>query len=259
VNATLAPGAPGPAPADRGSTPAAAPAIDVRDLTKRFGGLTALDGVSMSADTGKVLGIIGVNGAGKTTLMNCICGLYQPDAGTVRIGGQETTGRTPHEVARLGVGRTFQVPRVFGRMSLIDNLLVPVLSQGGSDAQLRAKAEAMLEQMRLIDLRHNYAEELSGGQQKLLEIARMLMPDPRVVMLDEPFAGVHPLLCTFIIERIDAMSAAGKTVLLISHDLTSIYRLSDTLVAMNQGRIIASGDVEAIRGNRDVIEAYLGG
>ena len=234
------------------------PAIEVIGLTKRFGGLTALDDVSLTVDAGKVLGIIGVNGAGKTTLMNCLCGIYRPDAGIIRIGGHDTTGRAPHEVAHRGIGRTFQIPRVFGRMSLIDNLMVPVLSRQQPDALLLAQAEAMLEQMRLIDLRHNFAEELSGGQQKLLEMARMLMPEPRVVMLDEPFAGVHPQLCSFMIERIRAMSELGKTVLLISHDLTSIYRLSDRLVAMNQGRVIAEGGVDDIRSNPDVIEAYLG-
>ena len=233
-------------------------AIAVSGLTKRFGGLLALDDVSFSAQPGQVLGIIGVNGAGKTTLMNCVCGIYKPDQGSIVIDGHDTTGRAPHEVAHRGVGRTFQIPRVFRKMSLIDNLLVPVLAQRKPDSVLLAQAEAMLEQMNLLALRHNFAEELSGGQQKLLEMARMLMPDPRVVMLDEPFAGVHPQLCRFMIERIESMSAAGKTVLLISHDLTSIYRLSNRMIAMNQGRIIAEGDVTAIRGNPAVIEAYLG-
>jgi len=233
-------------------------AIAVTGLTKRFGGLLALDDVSFSAQPGQVLGIIGVNGAGKTTLMNCVCGIYKPDQGSILIDGHDTTGRAPHEVAHRGVGRTFQIPRVFRKMSLIDNLLVPVLAQRKPDSVLLAQAEAMLEQMNLLELRHNFAEELSGGQQKLLEMARMLMPDPRVVMLDEPFAGVHPQLCRFMIERIESMSAAGKTVLLISHDLTSIYRLSNRVIAMNQGRIIAEGDVTAIRGNPAVIEAYLG-
>ena len=233
-------------------------AIAVSGLTKRFGGLLALDDVSFSAQPGQVLGIIGVNGAGKTTLMNCVCGIYKPDQGSILIDGHDTTGRAPHEVAHRGVGRTFQIPRVFRKMSLIDNLLVPVLAQRKPDSVLLAQAEAMLEQMNLLELRHNFAEELSGGQQKLLEMARMLMPDPRVVMLDEPFAGVHPQLCRFMIERIESMSAAGKTVLLISHDLTSIYRLSNRVIAMNQGRIIAEGDVTAIRGNPAVIEAYLG-
>jgi len=232
--------------------------IAARGLVKRFGGLTALDGVELAADRGEVLGIIGVNGAGKTTLMNCICGLYRPDSGDVALDGETVTGLTPHEIARRGVGRTFQVPRVFRRMSLIDNLLVPVLARRAADRVLVEQAEAMLERMRLIELRHNLAEELSGGQQKLLEMARMLMPDPTVVMLDEPFAGVHPLLCRFMIEQIEAMAAAGRTVLLISHDLTSIYRLSRRIVALNQGRVIAEGGAAEIRGNPAVIEAYLG-
>jgi branched-chain amino acid transport system ATP-binding protein len=233
-------------------------AIEVHGLRKRFGGLTALDGIDLEAQGGEVLGIIGVNGAGKTTLMNCICGIYRADAGRVVIGGRDTTGFTPHEIAHQGVGRTFQVPRVFRKMSLIDNLLVPVLDRDEDGAALIERAESMLEQMQLIELRHNFAEELSGGQQKLLEMARMLMPDPKVVMLDEPFAGVHPTLCKFMIERIETMAAGGKTVLLISHDLTSIYRLSRRVAALNEGRVIAMGGVDEIRGNPAVVEAYLG-
>lgn len=235
-----------------------APALEARGLVKRFGGLVALDGVDFAAAQGEVLGIIGVNGAGKTTLMNCLCGIYGADGGSILIAGESTAGLAPHDIAAKGVGRTFQVPRVFRRMSLIDNLLVPVLKRRASDATLIEAAEAMLERMRLIDLRHNFAEELSGGQQKLLEMARMLMSDPRVVMLDEPFAGVHPQLCKFMIEQIEAMVAAHTTVLLISHDLTSIYRLSHRVLALNQGKVIAEGGVEDIRGNRAVIEAYLG-
>jgi branched-chain amino acid transport system ATP-binding protein len=233
-------------------------AIEVRGLFKHFGGLAALDGIELEARAAEVLGIIGVNGAGKTTLMNCICGIYRADKGTVSIGGRDMTGLTPHEIAHAGVGRTFQIPRVFRKMSLIDNLLVPVLDRGDSDRTLIERAEAMLEQMRLIELRHNFAEELSGGQQKLLEMARMLMPEPKVVMLDEPFAGVHPMLCRFMIEQIEAIAAGGKTVLLISHDLTSIYRLSHRVAALNQGRVIAEGSVDEIRGNPAVVEAYLG-
>jgi branched-chain amino acid transport system ATP-binding protein len=233
-------------------------AIEVHGLYKHFGGLAALDGIELEARAAEVLGIIGVNGAGKTTLMNCICGIYRADKGRVSIGGRDMTGLTPHEIAHAGVGRTFQIPRVFRKMSLIDNLLIPVLDRADSDQVLIEHAEAMLEQMRLIDLRHNFAEELSGGQQKLLEMARMLMPEPKVVMLDEPFAGVHPMLCRFMIEQIEAIAAGGKTVLLISHDLTSIYRLSHRVAALNQGRVIAEGSVDEIRGNPAVVEAYLG-
>ncbi|HJS37019.1 MAG TPA: ATP-binding cassette domain-containing protein, partial [Burkholderiales bacterium] len=173
-------------------------------------------------------------------------------------GGRDTTGFTPHEIAHQGVGRTFQVPRVFRKMSLIDNLLVPVLDRPARYPALIERAEGMLEHMNLIELRHNFAEELSGGQQKLLEMARMLMPEPQVVMLDEPFAGVHPTLCKFMIERIESMAAGGRTVLLISHDLTSIYRLSQRVAALNEGRVIAMGSVDEIRGNPAVVEAYLG-
>ena len=233
-------------------------AIETRGLTKRFGGLVAVDKVDLRADAGETLGIIGVNGAGKTTLMNCICGLYRPDGGDVFIEGERVTGQAPHIVAHKGIGRTFQVPRVFRKMSLIDNLLVPVLDRREPDAELVDRAEEMLTRMQLIELRHNYAEELSGGQQKLLEMTRMLMPDPPIVMLDEPFAGVHPVLCRFMIDRIEEMARSGKAVLLISHDLTSIYRLSTRVIALNQGRVIAEGGADAIRGNPAVIEAYLG-
>lgn len=233
-------------------------AIGVHGLYKHFGGIAALDGIELEARAAEVLGIIGVNGAGKTTLMNCICGIYRADKGRVSIGGRDMTGLMPHEIAHAGVGRTFQIPRVFRKMSLIDNLLVPVLDRAEPDRSLIERAEAMLEQMRLIELRHNFAEELSGGQQKLLEMARMLMPEPKVVMLDEPFAGVHPTLCRFMIERIEAIAAGGKTVLLISHDLTSIYRLSHRVAALNQGRVMAEGSVDEIRGNPAVVEAYLG-
>ena len=133
-----------------------------------------------------------------------------------------------------------------------------MLRERASDQELLRRAEAMLERMQLIELRYNHAEELSGGQQKLLEMARMLMADPKVAILDEPFAGVHPALCRFMIEQIETTVATGTAVLLISHDLTSIYRLSHRVAALNEGRVIAEGGVDAIRGNPAVIEAYLG-
>jgi branched-chain amino acid transport system ATP-binding protein len=232
--------------------------LKVRGLTKRFGGLVAVNDVSFVAPTNGVLGIIGVNGAGKTTLMNCVNGLYRADAGQVLLGDRDITGLSPHEIMRAGLGRTFQVPRVFRRMTLIDNLLVTSLSSRASDAELTERAEALLEQVNLRALRHNHAEELSGGQQKLLELARVMMFDPQAILLDEPFAGVNPTLCRLIIERIQAMLERGKSFLLVSHDLTSIYRLSQRIVVLNQGQKIAEGTVEQIRNDPAVIEAYLG-
>lgn len=232
--------------------------LEVEGLTKRFGGLVAVDGVGLEVPRGRIVGLIGINGAGKTTLMNCLNGIYRADEGRVRLKGEDITRRTPHEIALKGVGRTFQVPRTFRRMDLIDNLMVPLLHTPASDAELTARAEDGLRQVGLFELRHNHGEELSGGQQKLLELARVIMLDPDLILLDEPFAGVNPSLCRLMTAQVERLRDAGKSFLLVSHDLTSIYRLSDHLYVLNQGAIIAEGGVEAVRNDPAVIEAYLG-
>jgi branched-chain amino acid transport system ATP-binding protein len=232
--------------------------LEVFDLYKHFGGLVAVDHLSFTVPRGTILGLIGVNGSGKTTVMNCINGLYKADSGSVTFDGVEVLGKTPHEIARLGIGRTFQVPRVFRRMTLIDNLLVPALDSDESNDELAARAHGLLEATQLAELRHHYAEELSGGQQKLLELARVMMFDPALVLLDEPFAGVNPSLCRLLIERIEALLQDGTTFVLVSHDLTSIYRLSDHILVLNEGQGIAEGSVDEVRSDPKVIEAYLG-
>jgi len=232
--------------------------LAVEGLAKGFGGLTAVAGVSLEVERGSIAGLIGINGAGKTTVMNCINGIYRSDAGSVKIDGHDVTRRTPHEIAKLGVGRTFQVPRTFHRMTLVDNLMVPVLGSKASDESLIERAERCLERVGLLGLRANNGEELSGGQQKLLELARVMMLDPDLILLDEPFAGVNPSLCRVMIHQIEKLRTDGKSFLLVSHDLTSIYRLSDKLLVLNQGEIIAEGGVEDVRNNPAVIEAYLG-
>ena len=230
----------------------------VEGLRKSFGGLVAVDGLDFNVEHGTILGMIGINGAGKTTVMNCLNGIYRSDAGRVLFDGVDIAHWTPHAIARAGIGRTFQVPRVFRRMTLIENLLVPMLGSGESDAALTARAEQFLARVKLHALRHNFAEELSGGQQKLLELARVMMFEPKLILLDEPFAGVNPLLCKLFIEEIEALLEAGTTFVLVSHDLTSIYRLSDHIVVLNQGQKIAEGTVDAIRRDPVVVEAYLG-
>jgi branched-chain amino acid transport system ATP-binding protein len=232
--------------------------LQIEGLSKRFGGLVAVDDLSFQAPRNTILGMIGVNGAGKTTVMNCISGLYSSDTGRITLDGKDITNKTPHDIAHHGLGRTFQVPRVFRRMTLIDNLFSTVLDSPLSDAELVEQATSILDEVQLHELRYNYAEELSGGQQKLLELARVMMFDPGTILLDEPFAGVNPGLCKILIDRIEFLISAGKTFLLISHDLTSIYRLSNHIVVLNQGQKIAEGNVEDIKNNPQVVEAYLG-
>jgi branched-chain amino acid transport system ATP-binding protein len=232
--------------------------LAVDGLRKSFGGLVAVDGLDFRVERGTILGMIGINGAGKTTVMNCLNGIYRSDAGRVLFEGVDITHWTPHAIARAGIGRTFQVPRIFRRMTLIENLLVPMLKSGDSDAVLATRAEHFLARVRLQALRHNFAEELSGGQQKLLELARVMMFEPKLILLDEPFAGVNPALCKLFIDEIEALLASGTTFVLVSHDLTSIYRLSDHIVVLNQGQKIAEGTVDAIKRDPAVVEAYLG-
>lgn len=232
--------------------------LDVQSLSKRFGGLMAVRDLSFHVPKNTILGVIGVNGAGKTTMMNCINGLYDADTGKVVLGGRDISRLSAHEIAHAGLGRTFQVPRVFRRITLVDNLRATVLHLKESDRAQVERAEALLERVNLYRLRDNYAEELSGGQQKLLELARVMMFDPPFIMLDEPFAGVNPQLCNVLIDHILSLLAEGKTFLLVSHDLSSIYRLSNHIIALNQGQKIAEGSADEIRQNPEVIEAYLG-
>lgn len=233
--------------------------LKINGLQKRFGGLVALAGVSLSVPDRHILGIIGMNGSGKTTLLNCINGLYVPDAGTMDFDGKELGGLPVHEVARLGVGRTFQVPRIFPHLTLLDNLDVSQLQTGRNASERYAQSEYWLHKVELHRLRHNYAEELSGGQQKLLELARIMVAKPKVILLDEPFAGVNPALAQLLIAIIREIPEQHDcSVVLVSHDLTSIYQLSDHIIVMNEGAILTEGDADKVRNDPAVIEAYLG-
>ncbi len=233
--------------------------LKITQLVKSFSGVQALKGVSITVAPRSILGIIGMNGSGKTTLLNCINGLYTADSGEILYKGQSLLGLSPDKVAAAGVGRTFQVPRVFSRLTLLDNLEIPQIPLHVPTEKARERSIQWLDRVGLLPLAHNYAEELSGGQQKLLELARIMVAQPSLILLDEPFAGVNPELALLLIRVIRSIPQEHDcSVILVSHDLTSVYQLSDHIVVMNEGQIISEGDAQQIRNDPRVIEAYLG-
>ena len=228
-------------------------------LVKRFGGIAATDGVDLSVAEGDLVGLIGPNGSGKTTLINLLTGHLTPEGGDVVVRGRRMTARSPHEFAALGVARTFQLTQLFGRMTVLENMLVPGLTRPGSTREsATAQALKYLSFLNLIHLEGLEAKNLSGGQQKLLELGRALMLEPSVLFLDEPFAGVHPRLRDQLIKRILELHASGRTFVVVDHDMESILRVARRLVVMARGRKIADGPPAAVRANQSVLAAYSG-
>jgi len=235
--------------------------LKVNNLYKEFGGLQVLKGVTFAIRGPELVGLIGPNGAGKTTLTNILDGAIQPSSGTVYLNGKRIDTLPPYMVARAGLGRTFQVTRAFRRMTVMENLLVPAMALHATTArrkQMEAKAREILNFLTIDHLTNEYGRALSGGQQKLLELGRLLMLDPALIILDEPFAGVHPRLMEVIYEYINRVNREGKAIVLISHDMDTIFTLCKRLLVLNYGDLIADGDPQVVKDDPLVKRAYLG-
>jgi branched-chain amino acid transport system ATP-binding protein len=228
-------------------------------LVKRFGGIIANEEVDLAVAEGDLIGLIGPNGSGKTTLINMLTGHLTPDRGKVILRGRVVSGRGAHIYAAMGVARTFQLAQLFGRMSVIENLLVPGLARPHSRREaVEKRARSYLQFLNLAHLEQLHAKNLSGGQQKLLELGRCLMLEPAVLFLDEPFAGVHPQLREDLILRIQELHQAGRTFVVVDHDMDSILRISQRLVVMARGRKIADGPPTEVQSDQGVLAAYAG-
>jgi branched-chain amino acid transport system ATP-binding protein len=239
--------------------------LETRGLTKRFGGVVAVNALSLAVGEGEIRGLIGPNGSGKTTTVNVLSGLYRPDDGEIVLRGERTDRLRPHEIAARGVGRTFQVPKLFANMTVLENVLVPALAaldRGGDRpmAEILEGARRLLEFVTLDGLRDQLAKELSGGQAMLAQIARAFMIRPlRLLLLDEPFAGVHPTIRSIIIEAVLRMNRdEGVTVLVVSHEMAELRRLCRRVSVMHEGTLIAEGSLDEVANDGRVLEAYLG-
>ena len=234
--------------------------LRVNNITKEFGHLRVLNNVSFEVNGPELIGLIGPNGAGKTTLTNVLDGALNPTSGTVYLNGKRIDAMAPYDVAKAGLGRTFQVTKAFRRMTVLENMYVPAVAMNPSakKKEYHEKAMEVLEFLTITHLRNEYGRALSGGQQKLLELGRLLMLDPDVIILDEPFAGVHPKLMETIYKYIYKVNDDGKAVIIISHDMDTIFTLSKRLLVLNYGDLIADGDPDIVKNDPEVIKAYLG-
>lgn len=248
--------------------------LSVETVTRQFGGFKAVDGVSLQLAEREILGIAGTNGAGKSTLFAAIAGQQPADAGRIRFDGHDITRLPPYRRARLGLVRTFQVPREFKSLSVHQNLLAAAANPQGErllnafvrtrslrehEDQLVAKADGILQFLNLTRVRDKLAGGLSGGQKKLVELGRVLMLDPRCILLDEPFAGVNPVLIEEICERVRELHARGIAFIVIEHHLQALKALSQRMIVMDRGSILAEGDPHTVLDDPRVQEAYMGG
>ncbi|MBU1358981.1 MAG: ABC transporter ATP-binding protein [Gammaproteobacteria bacterium] len=224
-------------------------------ISKRFDGRVALDEASISVKRGSITGVIGPNGSGKSTLFNIIAGTLTPNSGRVHIQGQDVTGSSAAEICRRGVGRTFQISRLFGEMTVVENLVA--IAHGIDDRAAIRRALELLEFLEITAIADKWGSELSYGQRKLVEIARALMLQPAIMLLDEPFAGINPRLQNRIVEHLRALCAKGLTVFFIDHEMRIVLAECDVVYVLAEGKVIASGPPERVRDDPLVLDAYF--
>jgi branched-chain amino acid transport system ATP-binding protein len=229
------------------------PILRIEDVVKKFGEVAALDHCSFDIEPGSITGLIGPNGAGKTTLFNLITGVLRPDQGHIYLRGEEITGKKPYEIARKGVGRTYQIIRIFPKMTLLENLIVV-----GKGRKVMERAVDLLGLVRLSDKKDDYASDLSFGQQKLLSLAQVLMLDAELILLDEPAAGVNPTLQNELMTLIHQLNEGGKTFIIIEHDMNVIMGHCQKAIALNYGQKIAEGSCSVIQRDESLLEHYFG-
>jgi branched-chain amino acid transport system ATP-binding protein len=247
--------------------------LEAREVTKAFGGHRAVDGLTFTLARGTITGLIGPNGAGKTTLFNCLAGAMRPDAGSVRLDGVELAGAPAEQIFAAGLARTFQIPRPFPAMSVLENVMLAPRAQRGErfwanwlqpgavaaeERRTRDAARHWLDFVGLDRLADEPARVLSGGQRKLLEIARVMVAEPRLVLLDEPGAGVNPALLDTIVDKIAALHRTGVTFLVIEHNMDLVASLCEPVLVMAQGRLLVQGRAAEVLRDPQVVEAYLG-
>lgn len=248
--------------------------LRTENLSKRFGGVTAVDDLSLEIEKGIIAGLIGPNGAGKTTLFNLLTGFHKPDSGKIIFNEEEITKKSTHYIAKKGLVRTFQIMRPLSRMTVLENLMLAAKKQSGEflpnqvlnpskieeeEDSIRKRAIEILELLGLGEKTNEYAGSLSGGQRRLLELARTLMASPRILLLDEPTGGVNPSLARDILNHLKYLNDRGLTIFMTEHNVRTIMSLSDVVYVMANGKKIAQGSPEDIRHNKEVIDAYLGG
>jgi branched-chain amino acid transport system ATP-binding protein len=253
--------------------PMADPILRTSGITRDFGEFRAVDDVSLDITAGTITGLIGPNGAGKTTLFNVLTGMLKPTSGTVLLDGQDVTGFAPDALFSLGLGRTFQIPRPFAKMSVLENVMLSPMAQVGErlwgpffqsakmreqEAAIRKRAMEVLDFVTLGPLADQAAGQISGGQMKLLELARILMGDPKLILLDEPAAGVNPTLTKTLIEKIEELNRDGKTFVIIEHDMDFVMQHCDPVIALAEGKKVFEGTADEAQNNSVLLDAYLG-